>query len=132
MTLVPFPWPAPAKINLFLHITGRRDDGYHLLQTVFQFIDYGDTLYFRLRSDATIRRENPLPGVAENADLVVRAARLLQQHTRCSLGADIRLDKRLPMGGGLGGGVRMPPPPWWRSITCGGWGSTRSGWPISV
>ena len=104
MTLVPFPWPAPAKINLFLHITGRRDDGYHLLQTVFQFIDYGDTLYFRLRSDATIRRENPLPGVAENADLVVRAARLLQQHTRCSLGADIRLDKRLPMGGGLGGG----------------------------
>jgi len=104
MTNSPFPWPAPAKINLFLHITGRRDDGYHLLQTVFQFIDYGDTLYFSRRSDGEIRREHPLPGVPQEADLVVRAARLLQQRTGCSLGASIRLHKRLPMGGGLGGG----------------------------
>ncbi|MGM0594058.1 MAG: 4-(cytidine 5'-diphospho)-2-C-methyl-D-erythritol kinase [Pseudomonadota bacterium] len=97
-------WPAPAKLNLFLHITGRREDGYHLLQTVFQFLDYGDTLHFSPRNDGAIHRLNALPGVAEADDLVVRAARLLQQHTGCRLGADIRLDKRLPMGGGLGGG----------------------------
>lgn len=97
-------WPAPAKLNLFLHITGRRADGYHLLQSVFQFLDYGDSLAFTLRSDGGIRRNDTLPGVAPEQDLIYRAARLLQEHTRCSRGADIALHKHLPMGGGLGGG----------------------------
>lgn len=97
-------WPAPAKLNLFLHIVGRRDDGYHLLQTVFRFIDYGDSLYFVPRADADIVLENPLPGVPMAQDLCVRAARLLQAATGVQQGVTIRLDKRLPMGGGLGGG----------------------------
>ncbi|SCZ57910.1 4-(cytidine 5'-diphospho)-2-C-methyl-D-erythritol kinase [Thiohalomonas denitrificans] len=97
-------WPAPAKINLFLHITGRREDGYHLLQTVFQFLDYGDELTFSLREDGRIERPSSLAGVAAEEDLVVRAARLLKKSSGCPLGADIRVDKRLPMGGGLGGG----------------------------
>ncbi len=97
-------WPAPAKLNLFLHITGRRADGYHLLQTVFQFLDHGDRLGFTLRDDGHIGRTRPLPGVAEEADLVVRAARRLQAATATRLGALIDLDKRLPLGGGLGGG----------------------------
>ena len=97
-------WPAPAKLNLFLHITGQREDGYHLLQTVFQFLDHGDTLHFTLREDGLVRRLNCLPGVAEEQDLVVRAARALQQASGCTHGVDIEVDKRLPMGGGLGGG----------------------------
>ncbi|HEY9147605.1 MAG TPA: 4-(cytidine 5'-diphospho)-2-C-methyl-D-erythritol kinase, partial [Gammaproteobacteria bacterium] len=79
-------WPAPAKLNLFLHITGQREDGYHLLQTVFQFLDHGDTLYFTLREDGLVRRLNCLPGVAEEQDLVVRAARALQQASGCTHG----------------------------------------------
>ncbi len=103
--LLPGPdYPAPAKLNLFLHVTGRRPDGYHLLQTVFRFIDYGDTLRFRVLDDGVIARVNELADVPAEADLCVRAARLLQQHTHCKLGADIELDKKLPMGGGLGGG----------------------------
>jgi 4-diphosphocytidyl-2-C-methyl-D-erythritol kinase len=102
--LSPAPWPAPAKLNLFLHITGRRADGYHLLQSVFQFLDFGDEIYLDVREDGAIHRLNELPGVAPEQDLVVRAARLLQQQSGCRLGADIRVDKRLPMGGGLGGG----------------------------
>lgn len=97
-------WPAPAKLNLFLHITGRRDDGYHLLQTVFQFLDYGDELNFSVREDGAINRLTPLPGVPEESDLVVRAARLLKDRTATPLGVDIEVIKRLPMGGGLGGG----------------------------
>jgi 4-diphosphocytidyl-2-C-methyl-D-erythritol kinase len=97
-------YPAPAKLNLFLHVVGRRADGYHLLQTVFRFIDYGDELAFRVRDDAVIRRTTQLAGVPEDGDLCVRAARLLQQHTGCRFGADIELVKRLPLGGGLGGG----------------------------
>ncbi|MFV2060836.1 MAG: 4-(cytidine 5'-diphospho)-2-C-methyl-D-erythritol kinase, partial [Gammaproteobacteria bacterium] len=97
-------WQAPAKLNLFLHITGQREDGYHLLQTVFQFLDYGDVLQFALRDDGQIIRDTDLPGVAEAEDLVVCAANLLQQEVATSLGANIRVDKRLPMGGGLGGG----------------------------
>lgn len=100
----PTRYPAPAKLNLFLHVVGRRDDGYHLLQTVFRFIDFGDELAFRVRTDGVIRRTTPIPGVPEDKDLCVRAARLLQAHTHCGLGADIELVKRLPMGGGLGGG----------------------------
>jgi len=97
-------WPAPAKLNRFLHITGQRDDGYHLLQTVFQFLDYNDTLDFQLREDSTIRLMTELPGVDEDNNLVVRAARLLQQHTEVKTGVEISLHKCLPMGGGLGGG----------------------------
>ncbi len=97
-------WPAPAKLNLFLHITGRRSDGFHLLQTVFQFLDYGDELSFAVRDDGRIERTSSLPGVAADEDLVVRAARLLKEVSGCELGADIQVTKRLPMGGGLGGG----------------------------
>ncbi|MGV3741695.1 MAG: 4-(cytidine 5'-diphospho)-2-C-methyl-D-erythritol kinase [Burkholderiaceae bacterium] len=101
--------PAPAKLNLFLHVIGRREDGYHLLQTVFQLIDYSDSLDFDVREDGLICRCNALPGVAESDDLTVRAARLLQAAARPMLkgkllGADISVRKRLPMGGGLGGG----------------------------
>jgi 4-diphosphocytidyl-2-C-methyl-D-erythritol kinase len=97
-------WPAPAKINLFLHIVGRRTDGYHLLQTVFQFVDLCDGLRFAPRADGLIRLLTPLPGVPAEQDLCVRAARALQAHTGCRAGVDIELTKRIPMGGGLGGG----------------------------
>jgi len=97
-------YPAPAKLNLFLHVVGRRADGYHLLQTAFRFIDYGDELGFAVRDDGVVRRITELAGVSADADLCVRAARLLKDRAGCSLGADIELVKRLPMGGGLGGG----------------------------
>jgi 4-diphosphocytidyl-2-C-methyl-D-erythritol kinase len=97
-------FPAPAKLNLFLHVVGRRPDGYHLLQTLFRFLDYGDTVRLTVRQDGVLRRLNPLPGVPVERDLCFRAARLLQEHTGCRLGADIGLEKRLPLGGGLGGG----------------------------
>lgn len=97
-------WPAPGKLNLFLHITGRRDDGFHLLQTVFQLLDYGDRLAFTPREDGQICRLTELAGVPADRDLIVRAARALQELTGCSHGVDIEIDKRLPMGGGLGGG----------------------------
>ena len=96
--------PAPAKINLFLHVTGRRADGYHLLQTAFRMLDHGDTLGFRVRGDGSIQRLSEVPGVPAESDLIVRAARLLQSKTHCRLGVDLQVDKRLPMGGGLGGG----------------------------
>ena len=101
--------PAPAKLNLFLHVTGRRADGYHLLQSVFQLIDRADRLHFDLRDDGEIRRTNDVPGVPEEQDLVVRALRLLQaefarRHGRLPPGISVRVDKVLPMGGGLGGG----------------------------
>ena len=95
---------APAKLNLFLHITGRRPDGYHALQTVFQLLDWGDRLHFTRRDDGVIARKNDVPGVPEADDLVVRAARLLQSTTGSPLGVDIEIDKILPMGAGLGGG----------------------------
>jgi len=98
------PWPAPAKLNLFLHVTGRRADGYHDLQTVFQLLDRGDELHFGVRDDGRIRRRRPLAGVADAHDLCLRAARLLQTATGARHGADIELVKRLPLGGGLGGG----------------------------
>jgi 4-diphosphocytidyl-2-C-methyl-D-erythritol kinase len=97
-------WPAPAKLNLFLHITGRRTDGYHLLQTVFQLLDWGDTVHLRLRDDGIIERSADLRGVDPDNDLCIRAARLLRATTGCQTGVDIRVDKRIPMGGGLGGG----------------------------
>lgn len=96
--------PAPAKLNLMLHILGRRVDGYHELQTLFQFLDHGDELSFTARTDGQIRLHTDLPGVDHDSNLIVRAARLLQTHSACTLGADIELIKRLPMGGGIGGG----------------------------
>ncbi len=95
---------APAKLNLFLHVIGRRPDGYHLLQTAFVLVDWCDDLSFAVRADGCIVRQTPFDDVPEDQDLCVRAARLLQAHTNCSFGADIYLNKNLPMGGGLGGG----------------------------
>ena len=96
--------PAPAKLNLFLHVVGRRPDGYHLLQTLLRFIDLQDTLHFSLREDGVVRRTHDVEGVPEEQDLCVRAARLLQSDNGCGLGVDITVEKRIPMGGGLGGG----------------------------
>ena len=97
-------WPAPAKLNLFLHVTGRRADGYHELQTLFQLIDLADTLCVSVRADGEIDRPAGPPGVPPEADLVVRAARTLKAATGTALGASLRVSKRIPMGGGLGGG----------------------------
>lgn len=98
-------WPAPAKLNLFLNIVGRRPDGYHALQTVFRLLDWGDRIGIRLRDDGLIRREgDSLPGVAEADDLAVRAAILLQKATKSTQGADIVVEKAVPAGGGFGGG----------------------------
>jgi 4-diphosphocytidyl-2-C-methyl-D-erythritol kinase len=97
-------WPAPAKLNLFLHILGRRPDGYHELQTCFQFIDLCDEITIGVRTDGRIRRVVEMAGVAEDADLCVRAARALKTAAGCALGADIGVLKRIPMGAGLGGG----------------------------
>ena len=95
---------APAKLNLFLHITGRRPDGYHALQTVFQLLDWGDTLHFTRRDDGRVTRATDVSGVPPEHDLTVRAALLLKNHTGSTEGVDIEIDKRLPMGAGLGGG----------------------------
>ena len=96
--------PAPAKLNLMLHIVGRRADGYHLLETVFQFLDYADTLHFGARNDGQIILHSTIDGVAHDDNLIVRAARLLQTESQSRRGADIWLEKKLPIGGGIGGG----------------------------
>jgi 4-diphosphocytidyl-2-C-methyl-D-erythritol kinase len=95
---------APAKLNLFLHITGRRADGYHNLQSVFQLLDWGDTLHFKRRNDGRITRTTEVDGVPAEHDLTVRAAKLLREHTGTQEGVEIDIEKRLPMGAGLGGG----------------------------
>lgn len=98
-------YPAPAKLNLFLHIVGRLpDNGYHLLQSVFTPIDLCDVIRIQVRDDGRIERVNDVPGVPADEDLAVRAAKLLQEATGCPFGANIEVDKRIPMGGGLGGG----------------------------
>ncbi len=97
-------YPAPAKLNLFLHVVGRRADGYHLLQTLFRLVDHGDSLRFSPRDDGRVVLTHPLPGVPPESDLTLRAARLLQAETGCRKGVEISIEKRLPMGGGLGGG----------------------------
>ena len=97
-------YPAPAKLNLFLHVIGRRADGYHLLQTVFRFVDYGDVLRFSPSDTGAVSLARALPGVPPETDLTVRAARLLQAETGCRAGVEISVEKRLPLGGGLGGG----------------------------
>lgn len=98
-------WPAPAKLNLFLRIPGRRADGYHLLQTVFRLLDWGDTVHLRPRADgAIVRHGDSAPGVPADSDLMVRAARALQEAAKIAQGADIAVEKRIPAGGGFGGG----------------------------
>lgn len=104
-TVLSSAWPAPAKLNLFLHITGQRpDDGYHLLQTVFQFIELADEIDFTVLASDTVQRSSSMPGVDADNDLVVRAARCLKEKTGCKLGVDINVNKIIPAGGGLGGG----------------------------
>lgn len=104
MTSEPLSLLAPAKLNLFLHILGRRPDGYHELQTLFQLLDYGDTLTFQCREDKEIVITPAIAGLATQDNLIYKAAYALQGHTQCAVGATITLDKCLPMGGGLGGG----------------------------
>lgn len=98
-------WPAPAKLNLFLQITGRRADGYHTLQTVFRLLDWGDSIRIRVRDDGLIRRHGPrMEGIGESEDLAIKAAKILQSATNVGKGADIIVDKVIPVGGGFGGG----------------------------
>ncbi len=97
-------WPAPAKLNLFLHLVGRRADGYHLLQTIFQLLDWGDEIGLRVLADGAVRRGGDVPGVPAESDLCLRAAWALKRQTGSPLGVEIELDKRVPIGGGLGGG----------------------------
>lgn len=105
MTIDWSEWPAPAKLNLFLRIVGRRGDGYHELQTVFRILDWGDRLRLRPRADGRIvRHGDRLPGVEDSADLAVRAANILKYEFNCAQGADIHVEKRIPAGGGFGGG----------------------------
>jgi 4-diphosphocytidyl-2-C-methyl-D-erythritol kinase len=104
MTLSGLDYPAPAKLNLFLHVVGRRPDGYHLLQSVFTLLDYGDNIRIRVRDDGEVHRVNDLPAIPEAEDLTVRAAQMLREASGSSRGADIEVEKRIPLGGGLGGG----------------------------
>jgi 4-diphosphocytidyl-2-C-methyl-D-erythritol kinase len=104
MITAPTQWPSPAKLNLFLYITGRRADGYHELQTLFQFLDYADTLTIQANPSGLISLAPDLPGVPLQQNLIWRAATALQQQTNCPYGAHIQLEKVLPMGGGIGGG----------------------------
>src|ERR1700692_679821 len=103
MTPAETHWPAPAKLNLFLHVTGRRADGYHSLQTAFRLIDLADTLRFTARAERSVTLQRPLAGVSPERDLCLRAAALLKHATGHRGGVEIELDKRIPMGGGLGG-----------------------------
>ena len=96
--------PAPAKLNLFLHVVGRREDGYHLLETLFTFLDFGDTITLRSASDGVFLRTSELDGVPPEQDLCIRAARLLAKYSGCGKGVALSVSKKLPMGGGLGGG----------------------------
>jgi 4-diphosphocytidyl-2-C-methyl-D-erythritol kinase len=97
-------YPAPAKLNLFLHVVGRRSDGYHLLQTVFRFLDFSDQVSFTIRDDDKIQLNTPISGVPADKNLCIQAAQLLQKESGTSLGVEISLEKIIPMGGGLGGG----------------------------
>jgi 4-diphosphocytidyl-2C-methyl-D-erythritol 2-phosphate synthase len=131
-------WPSPAKLNLFLYITGQRADGYHTLQTLFQFLDYGDTITIDVRHDGEICLLTPVEGVPDEDNLIVRAARLLAKaaetsgHLPKNAGAAISIDKRLPMGGGLGGGLPTPPPCWSRLIIYGNADFPLMSWPLLV
>jgi 4-diphosphocytidyl-2-C-methyl-D-erythritol kinase len=102
--MVSSKWPAPAKLNLFLHIIGQRPDGYHLLQTAFQFIELADEIDFTILDSGKVKRSSVLEGVAVTDDLVIKAAHALKEKTGCKLGVDIKVHKKIPIGGGLGGG----------------------------
>ena len=104
MTIEKLTLPSPAKLNLMLHILGRREDGYHELQTLFQFLDYGDELTFAVRDDGVIQLHTEFEGVPHDSNLIVKAAKKIQEQSGCALGVDIWIDKILPMGGGIGGG----------------------------
>lgn len=104
MSFTSYNFPAPAKLNLMLHVIARREDGYHALETVFRLIDFGDTITISMRNDGAIERSSELAGVLPDDDLVVRAARLLQQYSGITAGATLHVQKRIPLGGGLGGG----------------------------
>ena len=104
MNAMSIDWPAPAKLNLFLHVLGRRQDGYHRLQTLFQFVDLHDRIRLYPREDGRILRHGGLAGLRPEQDLAVRAAQALQADTLCPLGVDIEIEKYIPAGGGLGGG----------------------------
>ena len=99
-----YSFPSPAKLNLFLHIVGRRDDGYHELESIFQFLDFGDTIEIKVTDNNKIDLLTPVEGVENQDNLIVKAALLLQKNTRNTFGAQIKITKILPMGGGLGGG----------------------------
>jgi 4-diphosphocytidyl-2-C-methyl-D-erythritol kinase len=101
---LPTQWLAPAKLNLFLHITSRRSDGYHCLQTIFQFLDYCDVLHFNIRGDGQLSCQSTAIDISPEQDLVFKAARLLKQYSDTTLGVDIKVEKKIPLGGGLGGG----------------------------
>lgn len=124
----PLILPSPAKLNLMLHILGRREDGYHELQTLFQFLDYGDEMTFSVREDGEIRLLTEFAGVPHDHNLIVKAARQLQAQSGCTLGIDIHINKILPMGAESAAEVRMPPPHYWASIICGGWAGARINW----
>src|SRR3546814_17614228 len=104
MTAARLTLPSPAKLNLMLHSLGRLPDGYHELQTIFQFLDYGDEITFAVRDDGVIHLHTEFQGVPHDSNLIVKAARKLQEQSGCSLGIDIWIEKILPMGGGIGGG----------------------------
>ncbi len=120
MITTPTYWPSPAKLNLFLYITGRRDNGYHELQTLFQFVDFGDELTVTANEKTNSITITPdIPGVATEDNLIWKAATALQQFTSTSFGADITLKKVLPMGGGLVEALQMPQLCWSRLIIYG-------------
>jgi len=104
MALTQLTLPAPAKLNLFLRITGKRSDGYHLLQTVFQLLDFSDEIQLSLRDDGLIKKVKGLEDISPDSDLCIKAAKLMQMATKSNLGVDISIDKKLPIGGGIGGG----------------------------
>lgn len=104
MTFESKNWPSPAKINLFLHINGQLENGYHQLQTCFQLLDYGDTLHFNINESGTIKLATAIEGVLEADNLIYKAATLLKQKSKTTLGCEISIEKVLPMGGGIGGG----------------------------
>ena len=120
--------PSPAKLNLMLHILGRREDGYHELQTLFQFLDYGDEMTFAVREDGVICLHTEFPGVAHDDNLIVKAAKKLQAQSACTLGIDIWIKKILPMAAASVAAAPMPPPHCSRSTIFGNWPGMKTGW----
>jgi 4-diphosphocytidyl-2-C-methyl-D-erythritol kinase len=120
--------PSPAKLNLMLHILGRREDGYHELQTLFQFLDYGDELSFAVRDDGVIRLHTEIEGVPHDSNLIVRAAKKFRNNPAAP-SADIWMTRSCPWAAASAAAARMPPPPCWPWPTCGNWAGTKIAWP---